>query len=64
MTRAQLIHVYDTPFGFPGVRVRSRVGRVLALALLAALFATFVYVAFDVAKRDDTAPLIQGEPIP
>ncbi|HWB73665.1 MAG TPA: hypothetical protein VG755_01895 [Nannocystaceae bacterium] len=64
MTRAQLIHVYDTPFGFPGVRVRSRVGRVLAFALLAALFGTFVYVALDVVKRDDAAPMMQGEPIP
>lgn len=64
MTRTQLVHVYDTPFGFPGVRMRSRVGRGLALAVLAALFATFVYVAFDVVERDDAAPLMQGEPNP
>lgn len=64
MTRAQLIHVYDTPFGFPGARARSRVGRVLALALLAALFATFVYVAFDVVARDDATPMLQSEPLP
>ena len=63
MSYQQFVHVYDTPVGFPNVRVRSRVGRALAITLLAMLFSAFAFMVVDIISHKRSTPM-QSEPSP